>query len=306
MRQKDEADQLSQDAITASGDLGPSVAALIVTADGKLPAPAEGLQMGLVEIHGDTPERRIVLDRPEHTIGRIEGNSIVIRNPSVSRRHARLEATTTGYEVIDLDSTNGTHVNEVRITRCPLQHEDLIVVGSTAFRYLITGDLEGAFASVVSRIPHVDGLTQIPNRAALDELLIARSAAGHDQCLVLLEIDDYVTLETRYKPMAMDRVVALLASQLKQRIRRSDFLARIGRQQFAVLLDHSEELAARRKADSLRRHISLSSFRYHDMQIPVALRSSVISVPGSLGPDAARHVDRASALLAGAGAVTLG
>lgn len=298
MSRKNAPDELTETIDTASGDLGVSLGALVVTADGKLPAHAEGLRMGLVEIHGESPERRIVLERSEYTIGRIDGNGIVVRNASVSRRHARLEATTTGYEVIDLESTNGTHVNEVRVTRCPLQHEDLLVVGNTAFRYLAAADLDSAFAAVVSRIPHTDGLTQVPNRAALDGVLAARSAAGHDQCLVLLEIEDYEALESRYKAMAMDRVVALLASQLKQRIRRSDFLARIDRRQFAVLLDHSEELAARRKADSLRRHISLSTFRYHDAQIPVALRAAVIGVPGSLGPDACRLVDRGAAQLA--------
>lgn len=306
MSRKKEPDELTDTVDTASGDLGLSLGALVVTADGKLPAPADGLRMGLVEIHGDSPERRIVLDRPDYTIGRIDGNDIVVRNASVSRRHARLVATATGYEVVDLDSTNGTHVNEVRVSRCPLQHEDLVVVGNTAFRYLAAADLDGAFAAVVSRIPHTDGLTQVPNRTALDRVLVARSAAGHDQCLVLLEIEDYDALEVRYKTMAMDRVVALLASQLKQRIRRSDFLARIGRRQFAVLLDHSEELAARRKADSLRRHISLSTFRYHDTQIPVALRAEVIGVPGSLGPDAARLVDRGAALLAAGTTVSEG
>jgi two-component system cell cycle response regulator len=293
-----ETEELSETVETASGDLGVSLGSLVVTSSGSLPEAAEGMRICLVEIHGDNLERRIELGDGEYTIGRVESNRVVVRNASVSRHHARLEPTTTGYEVIDLDSTNGTHVNEVRVSRCPLQHEDLLVVGNTAFRYLASVNLDAAVAEVVSRIPRTDGLTQVPNRTALDELIMARNILGNDQCVIVLEIEDYDALETRYKSLAMDRVVSLLASQLKQRIRRSDFLARIGRRQFAILLEHAEDLSARRKSDSLRRHVSLSTFRYHDAQIPVSLRAAVVVLPAALGGDVVGVVDRAAAQLA--------
>lgn len=295
-------EELTETVDTASGEIGVSLGALIVTSDGSLPAPATGLRICLVEIHGDELERRIELSSPAYSIGRVESNDIVVRNASVSRHHAKLEATTTGYEVVDLESTNGTHVNEMRVTRCPLQHEDLLVVGSTAFRFLATDDLDAAVQAVVSRIPRTDGLTQVPNRTALDETVLSRASAGMNQCVIVLEIDDYDALETRYKTLAMDRVVTLLATQLKLRIRRTDFLARIDRRQFAVLLDTADELSARRKADNLRRHISLSTFRYHDAQIPVSLRAEVVQLPAALGEDLLGVLERASARLASGGA----
>ena len=215
MSRNRETEELSETVETVSGDLGMSLGSLIVTSSGSLPQAAEGLRICLVEIHGDNLERRVELGDGEYTVGRVESNRIIVRNASVSRHHARLEPTTTGYEVIDLESTNGTHVNEVRVTRCPLQHEDLLVVGNTAFRYLASANLDAAVAEVVSRILRMDGLTQVPNRTALDELIMARNILGNDQCVIVLEIDDYDVFEICYKVLVMDRVVFFLVTQFK-------------------------------------------------------------------------------------------
>ena len=49
-------------------------------------------------------------------IGREEGCQICINDESVSRRHARLEPLGEGHGVVDLQSTNGTYVNDHRVT----------------------------------------------------------------------------------------------------------------------------------------------------------------------------------------------
>ncbi|MFQ5613746.1 MAG: FHA domain-containing protein [Anaerolineae bacterium] len=50
-----------------------------------------------------------------HTIGRGPGNDIIIDEPSLSRRHARIRPLPDGFVVEDLSSTNGTFVNERRV-----------------------------------------------------------------------------------------------------------------------------------------------------------------------------------------------
>jgi hypothetical protein len=63
------------------------------------------------------------------TIGRLPDNMIVIDNPAVSGRHARVY--TDGHHVVleDLKSTNGTFVNEKPIARHTLQDGDVVLVG---------------------------------------------------------------------------------------------------------------------------------------------------------------------------------
>src|SRR2546423_15315513 len=60
------------------------------------------------------------------TIGRVEGNGLVIRDREVSRRQAEIRPAGQGYSIIDFDSMNGRYVNEQRITS---QNPDLLKKG---------------------------------------------------------------------------------------------------------------------------------------------------------------------------------
>jgi len=63
------------------------------------------------------------------TVGRDEGNDIVIDNLAVSGLHARIDKTGDTFIVTDLQSTNGTFVNDRKITAHKLQHKDKIIIG---------------------------------------------------------------------------------------------------------------------------------------------------------------------------------
>jgi adenylate cyclase len=64
------------------------------------------------------------------SIGRIEGNDVVIDHPSVSRRHAMIERRGGQLWVVDLNSTNGVRVNGARVSEARLTPEDRISIGS--------------------------------------------------------------------------------------------------------------------------------------------------------------------------------
>jgi hypothetical protein len=66
-------------------------------------------------------------------IGRISDNDIVLPDPNVSRMHARVEKRDGSYLITDLESTNGTWVNEKRVGSARLSENDVIRLGSTRF-----------------------------------------------------------------------------------------------------------------------------------------------------------------------------
>jgi len=67
----------------------------------------------------------------ETLIGRTTENKVVLPDHSVSRIHARVDRRGDRLEITDLESCNGTVVNERQVTRaCPLQPGDLISIGS--------------------------------------------------------------------------------------------------------------------------------------------------------------------------------
>ena len=60
---------------------------------------------------------------------------VALSDPNVSRRHAELTYTGSDWTIEDLNSTNGTMVNNRRVTRCPLRNGDLLTFGLSTFEF---------------------------------------------------------------------------------------------------------------------------------------------------------------------------
>jgi pSer/pThr/pTyr-binding forkhead associated (FHA) protein len=71
------------------------------------------------------------------TIGRTPDNQVVVPVREVSRRHAEIVLTESGYVLKDLGSPNGTFVNGERITEHRLQDEDRIAMGGQVFVFKV-------------------------------------------------------------------------------------------------------------------------------------------------------------------------
>lgn len=81
---------------------------------------------------GSQPEQTFPLSKEITNLGREVVNEIVINDPEVSRRHARISARQGGYVVEDMGSTNGTFLNGRRVTSpTPLYQGDKIELGPT-------------------------------------------------------------------------------------------------------------------------------------------------------------------------------
>ena len=82
-------------------------------------------------------------------IGRAPDNDIVVSDLSVSRHHAELRRTASGYQIVDLDSHNGTFVNGQQVGSAPLAEGDIVGIGPSTFRlsgselqeFVDTGDI---------------------------------------------------------------------------------------------------------------------------------------------------------------------
>jgi hypothetical protein len=102
--------------------------------------PAQPVQRGrLVVMHSDVLEAgdEFELDSAPLTIGRGGQNDVSIEGDEfASARHARVEPRRDGVWVQDLGSTNGTHVNGVRIDRArKLAGGDVVRIGETELRF---------------------------------------------------------------------------------------------------------------------------------------------------------------------------
>ena len=93
-----------------------------------------------VEIRGEGGPRMVLLEGERVTVGRGDGNDIVLADDyRVSRRHAVLERYPAGWCVRDLGSFNGTYVNGEAVQAAWLRPDDELVVGETQLLFR-TGD----------------------------------------------------------------------------------------------------------------------------------------------------------------------
>jgi predicted component of type VI protein secretion system len=95
------------------------------------------------------------LEKSEIFIGRDLGNDIVINDPEVSRRHARMVKQAGGYVVEDMGSTNGTTVNGQRLTGPHLLRDGDVVTLGENVRFIFEEfilDPDSTVASPATRV----------------------------------------------------------------------------------------------------------------------------------------------------------
>jgi pSer/pThr/pTyr-binding forkhead associated (FHA) protein len=87
-------------------------------------------------------EGQVIKDYPfpkgSVTIGRRKGNTIVFTNPEVSSVHTRIDKVGTDYILTDLQSTNGTFVNSLKVLSHRLAHGDRISIGKNVLLFIGT------------------------------------------------------------------------------------------------------------------------------------------------------------------------
>jgi hypothetical protein len=86
---------------------------------------------GLEFVSGPLTGQTIGLDRDVTTIGSVDGNTVLLADTGVSRKHVGIRRVSGGYELADLGSTNGVYVNGEKVARRRLCVGDVIRVGTT-------------------------------------------------------------------------------------------------------------------------------------------------------------------------------
>jgi len=105
------------------------------------------------------------------TIGRMPDNSLVIDNPAVSGRHARVYREGNHYVLEDLKSTNGTFVNDKPVARHTLLEGDIVLVGKHTLVFTQQGGEQAEAAPKAEAfVPEIGG-TRVLDTLKQKELL---------------------------------------------------------------------------------------------------------------------------------------
>jgi len=240
----------------------------------------------LVTIYGASLGRKFELFDNVVTIGRDPDNTIVLDIDSVSRRHARIETFNNQKYLVDLNSTNGTYLNDTLAVREQLSSGDFVKVGDTIFKFLAGHNIEAAYHEEIYTMTVTDGLTQIPNKRYLLEYLereFSRARRyGRNLSCVMFDIDHFKNINDEYGHLTGDFILKELAGIVKRRIRREEIFSRYGGEEFCIVLPECDEETVYDFANTVRSIIEAHEFEFENSRIPVTISAGVGHLNGSL------------------------
>jgi diguanylate cyclase (GGDEF)-like protein len=137
------------------------------------------------------------------------------------------------------------------------------------------------------RLALTDDLTGLANRRRfreeLEQLAAAAQRHGTPLSLLLLDVDDFKEMNDRNGHAAGDEILREIAVAIRRRIRASDLAARIGGDEFAVLLPHTNKDEATLVARDLIAHLEESRATPGRLSVSVGLASGTDALEALFG-----------------------
>jgi two-component system, cell cycle response regulator len=273
---------------------------LIIARPVEVPKPRERGEACLVLLHPPGPDigRRTALAKRTYVVGRDTEADLVISRSSVSRQHSQLTLDDQeDWWVADLGSTNGTFVNEERISKKRLVDGDQIRFGDAIFKFLSGANVESAYHEEIYRMTILDGLTGIHNKRYFLEFL-ERELAGahrhqHPLSLVMFDVDHFKKVNDDRGHLCGDHVLKEIAARIRGRIRREDLFARYGGEEFVAVLVSTPLDGALTFAEQIRALIADRPCVFDDQSFTVTISVGVSTVVNEPGADLATLIRRA-------------
>lgn len=248
--------------------------------------PALVLLMGPSNLIG----KQWSIEKTEYIIGRSPDSHIFVEDRSVSKRHAAVIHSGNEVFITDLASTNGTEVAGQLVapnTKRKLVNNEQIKVGSVIFKYLEQGNIETVSARSTFDKTQIDPLTQIFNKGALlsqgEEVFKKAKVAQMALSVIVFDLDNFKMLNDTYGHQAGDYVLRELAEVATQKlIRKGDFFARFGGEEFCLILLGSNLQKGVEVAERIRATVESHPFIYKETPLKVTVSAGVACLEGAM------------------------
>jgi transcriptional regulator with GAF, ATPase, and Fis domain len=124
----------------------------------------------LIAINGSKKGTTFLLDSDEISIGRESANVLPLNHSSISRRHCVIRREHQNFIVHDLESFNGTFINDIPVTEQKLSHGDRLRLGSIQLLFLTEESENDALLVHSVRLSDADFLTESSKEIPADSL----------------------------------------------------------------------------------------------------------------------------------------
>ena len=159
------------------------------------------------------------------------------------------------------------------------------------------GVLRGRIAQLQERVEqldllaHEDSLVELPNRRgfmrALERMIDRVSRYQEKSALLFVDLDGLKLINDSFGHQAGDQALIQVARLLVGGVRKSDIVARIGGDEFAIILSHSDEESARETSSRLIDMIADSDFIHCGEQLPLSVAIGAAAIQGEDTPETA-------------------
>lgn len=218
----------------------------------------------VVVIHGEGLGKRADLGEVPVVIGRSQEADLHIPHNSVSRRHCQVWRDGDNYRIRDLGATNTTRVNDEPVAQGELADGDHITLGECILKFISHSSVEARYHQEVYQLATRDALTELYNRRhfteAVDREIARATRHGRPLVMCIIDVDLFKPVNDQYGHIAGDGVLRQLAGIVRRFVRGEDVAARIGGEEFAVLLPETDLEDARAFAERLREAVAADSF----------------------------------------------
>ena len=136
--------------------------------------------------------------------------------------------------------------------------------------------------AVLDELAHQDTLVAMPNRRGflreLDRLIARVSRYGDEAAMLYVDLDGLKMINDSFGHRAGDEALIQVALLLAKGVRRSDVVARIGGDEFGILLEKAGEERARETASRLGDTICNCEFRHDGEELPLSVAIGVAMI----------------------------
>lgn len=158
-------------------------------------------------------------------------------------------------------------------------------------------ELEAANRAL-DRLARTDPLTDLPNRLAFFELVpreIERAKRySRPLSLAILDLDHFKSINDQYGHHAGDTALKHITNTVTQQLRPSDLFARIGGEEFAVVLPETEPQEATRLVERILKDVTRTHLEYENKQIALSFSAGITEYyDGATLDELVRHADMA-------------
>ena len=162
---------------------------------------------------------------------------------------------------------------------------DQLKIGQAILKFLEGGSVETSYHEEIYRLMTYDGLTGVHNKRYFHEILEREASRckryGRTLALAVFDVDRFKSINDNYGHIAGDAVLRQLASLVRVNIRREDIFARVGGEEFAIILPETEGSEAAAVSDKIRKLVETSEFTFDTVSIPVTISLGVTNLDPS-------------------------